>query len=68
MNTEFSSRSIKDGWQQEQPDNWLRRPDPWEVARPEEQVKVNLNCAFKMEWRNPARHSRTGFQFDRHSL
>ena len=25
---------IVDGWQQEQPDNWLRNPDPWEVARP----------------------------------
>lgn len=26
-------QSIRDGWQQEQPDNWLRRPDPWEVPR-----------------------------------
>src|SRR5258707_8572287 len=42
-------QSIQDGWQQEQPDNWLRRPDPWEVARPEEQVKVYLNCAFRMD-------------------
>ena len=25
---------IKDGWQEEKPDNWLRFPDPWEVARP----------------------------------
>jgi glycogen phosphorylase len=41
-------QSIKDGWQQEQPDNWLRRPDPWEVARPDQQVKVNLNCSFTM--------------------
>jgi len=41
-------QSIKNGWQQEQPDNWLRRSDPWEVARPEEQMKVNLACAFKM--------------------
>ena len=40
---------IKNGWQQEQPDNWLRRADPWEVARPEEQVTVNLNCAFKLD-------------------
>ena len=29
-------QTIKDGWQCEQPDNWLRRPDPWEVARLEE--------------------------------
>jgi starch phosphorylase len=42
-------QTIKDGWQQEQPDNWLRRTDPWEVARPEEQVEVNLNCAFRMD-------------------
>jgi starch phosphorylase len=41
-------QTIKDGWQQEQPDNWLRRPDPWEIPRPEEQVKVNLNCSFQM--------------------
>jgi len=24
-------QSIENGWQREQPDNWLRRPDPWEV-------------------------------------
>jgi glycogen phosphorylase len=40
-------QSIKDGWQQEQPDNWLRRADPWEIARPEQQVIVKLNCSFK---------------------
>ena len=26
-------QSIKDGWQQERPDHWLRRPDPWQVLR-----------------------------------
>jgi starch phosphorylase len=40
-------QTIKDGWQQEQPDNWLRRPDPWEVARPHEKVEVHLNCSFE---------------------
>ena len=40
---------IQDGWQEEQPDNWLRRPDPWEVMRPEEKVTVGLNCTFKMD-------------------
>src|SRR5215831_3717556 len=39
-------QSLRDGWQLEQPDNWLRRADPWEVARPEEAVEVRLNCAF----------------------
>src|SRR5262249_6720976 len=24
-------QSIQDGWQREEPDNWLRREDPWEV-------------------------------------
>ncbi|HKB40845.1 MAG TPA: glycogen/starch/alpha-glucan phosphorylase [Gemmataceae bacterium] len=41
-------QTIRDGWQHEQPDNWLRRPDPWEVARPHEQVEVPLNCSFEV--------------------
>ena len=41
-------QSIVDGWQQEQPDNWLRFPDPWEVARPREHVEVKLNCSFEL--------------------
>jgi starch phosphorylase len=39
---------IENGWQRERPDNWLRRPDPWEIARPHEQVEVKLNCSFEM--------------------
>ena len=39
-------QTIRDGWQREEPDNWLRHPDPWEVARPYACVKVNLNCSF----------------------
>jgi starch phosphorylase len=41
-------QAIHDGWQREQPDNWLRRPDPWEVARPQEKVEVKLNCSFEV--------------------
>ena len=41
-------QSIRDGWQHEEPDNWLRRADPWEVARPEEAVEVPLGCAFEV--------------------
>jgi starch phosphorylase len=41
-------QTIQDGWQQEQPDNWLRQPDPWEVARPYEKVDVRLNCSFEV--------------------
>jgi glycogen phosphorylase len=42
-------QSIQDGWQHEQGDNWLRRPDPWEVTRPDEAVEIKLNCAFELE-------------------
>ena len=41
-------QALQDGWQLEQPDNWLRRPDPWEVARPHEKVEVALNCSFEV--------------------
>jgi glycogen phosphorylase len=41
-------QSIKDGWQQEHPDHWLRRPDPWQVLRPRDSVEVKLNCSFNI--------------------
>ena len=41
-------QSIANGWQRELPDNWLRRPDPWEVARPQEAVEIKLNCSFEI--------------------
>src|SRR3989454_9328151 len=41
-------QAIRDGWQQERPDNWLRRQDPWEVARPHEKVGIKLNCSFEV--------------------
>jgi starch phosphorylase len=41
-------QSIRDGWQLEEPDNWLRRADPWEVARPEETVEIKVNCSFEL--------------------
>jgi starch phosphorylase len=41
-------QTIENGWQREQPDNWLRRTDPWEVARPQEQVEVKLGCSFEV--------------------
>jgi starch phosphorylase len=42
------AQSIQDGWQRERPDCWLRRADPWEVARPHEQVEIKLNCSFEL--------------------
>ncbi len=41
-------QSIDNGWQQERPDNWLRRPDPWEVPRPHERVELQLNCSIEV--------------------
>ena len=41
-------QSIENGWQNEQPDNWLRRPDPWEVIRPDDKVEVKLNCSVEL--------------------
>jgi glycogen phosphorylase len=41
-------QEIQNGYQVERPDNWLRRPDPWEVARPQETVAVKVNCSFEM--------------------
>jgi starch phosphorylase len=42
------TQAIRDGWQYEQPDNWLRRPDPWEVLRPHEKVEIKLGCSFEV--------------------
>jgi starch phosphorylase len=39
-------QAMRDGWQIEEPDNWLRDPDPWEVSRPHEKVEVSVNCSF----------------------
>jgi glycogen phosphorylase len=41
-------QTIRNGWQQEMPDNWLRSPDPWEVAHPNEKVEVSLGCSFEL--------------------
>jgi glycogen phosphorylase len=63
-------QSIVNGWQHEQGDNWLRRPDPWEVPRPEEAVAINLNCSFQLHGGSfeaiPGRPSTVlGIPFDR---
>ncbi len=63
-------QSIVNGWQKENADNWLRKGDPWEVARPHEKVEVKLNCSFKLQAGNfqvvPGRPSSlVGIPFDR---
>ena len=41
-------QTIEGGWQHEQPDNWLRSPDPWEAVRPEEKIGIKLNHSFEV--------------------
>lgn len=41
-------QSVLYGWQHEQPDHWLARPDPWEVTRFNETVEVRLGCSFEI--------------------
>jgi glycogen phosphorylase len=41
-------QTIEKGWQRERPDHWLRRGDPWEVARHNEHVQVDLGCSVGM--------------------
>jgi starch phosphorylase len=63
-------QEIRDGYQVETPDYWLRRPDPWEVARPDATVAVEL--ASTVDFRDgklePAPGQRTtllGVPYDR---
>jgi len=41
-------QAIDNGRQRERPDNWLRRPDPWEIARPGKTIRVPLNATVQM--------------------
>jgi starch phosphorylase len=40
---------IRDGYQVEQADNWLRFPDPWEIARPGIMYRVPLQASFELK-------------------
>jgi starch phosphorylase len=46
-------QEIKDGRQVERPDNWLRRPDPWEIDRPAETVDISVNCTVQVRGEAP---------------
>jgi starch phosphorylase len=41
-------QQIVNGYQVEAPDNWLRRPDPWEAVRYEDTVEVHFNASVKL--------------------
>ncbi len=64
------NQTIAEGWQKENPDNWLRYGDPWEIARLHEKVEIKLNVSFKLQEGNfqviPDRPSSLiGIPFDR---
>jgi starch phosphorylase len=42
-------QEIHDGWQVECPDNWLRRPDPWEAVRYADTVEVKMQASVKVQ-------------------
>jgi starch phosphorylase len=42
-------QELNNGYQVEQPDPWLVRPDPWEVVRPNEAVNVSVGCTFDVQ-------------------
>src|SRR5262249_18408306 len=42
-------QDIENGSQVEQPDHWLSRRDPWEVARPQEMVEARFNASVQVQ-------------------
>ncbi len=41
-------QGIRNGYQVEKPDNWMRRPDPWEIVRPGKAYPVPLQASFEL--------------------
>ena len=60
-------QSFVNGWQQENPDNWLRGGDPWEICRAHEKVEVKHNFRFKVR-EGGLDHSESALQPFRHTL
>lgn len=42
-------QTVSNGYQLEQPDNWLRDVDPWEIVRPGKVYVVPLNATFELQ-------------------
>src|SRR5262249_23773366 len=47
-------QEIREGRQAERPDNWLRRPDPWEIDRPSETGDIRFNCTVEVHGEAPS--------------
>ena len=61
-------QTIQDGWQREQPDNWLHRPDPWEIRRRHEHIEIKLNCFVRTARGQPACDAGSPFNPARYSV
>src|SRR3954468_18948201 len=48
-------QEIKDGWQVERPDEWLRLGNPWEIARPEYAIPVRFGGKLEEHAHDPGR-------------
>ena len=48
-------QGVRNGYQVEAPDNWLRHPDPWEVAKQEETVSATLQSSLRLREGDHAR-------------
>ena len=46
-------QEIRNGYQVESPDNWLRRPDPWEAVRYADSVTVTVNATVQPDGQGP---------------
>ncbi|KAI6189896.1 Alpha-1,4 glucan phosphorylase [Aphelenchoides bicaudatus] len=53
---------IKDGWQLEEPDDWLRFGNPWEKARPEYMLPVNFYGKVEKDEKGRSRWVNTQFR------
>ena len=58
--TASSGRRSGTAGSSEQPDNWLRRPDPWEVARPQRAGRGQAGLLLRAARRSAARRSPAG--------
>jgi starch phosphorylase len=41
-------QSVQNGYQIEEPDNWLRQPDPWQVSKAGKEYHVPLEASFEL--------------------
>ena len=53
-------QEIRDGWQVERPDNWLRFGNPWEIVRPEFSFRVRFGGHVRSTRTNAAGCCRAG--------